>query len=315
MVVFPLSGSLGDRPGGGAFVEMPGLSVTQDPAGPSDPFNPLSIPGNPLPTDGIDYGSATFWPSSNDFGSLGSTYDWPLHRWLPVRPQFVSPDGSHYVYTTFGESDRIHVVDIASGSDQVVFQEGRFVATAYDRLGITLVHIGPQVTQPGQQPVGADGVWLLDPTTGHTRQVNTDPTYWGDVSSGFAWRTDGSSLIRLDLSRGDVSSWAQWPGLDIQVIGFDGAGNPVVDTRHSNLVDDPLIEEWIAARQNNPTMFLSVTNSPEPTEHGIEGFGVPTAIGDEHGVWLDVTWGLYLYSGSETRKISPLTGRLAGGCH
>jgi hypothetical protein len=314
MVIWPLSGSLGNRAGGAAFVEMPGASVTYDPAGPADPFNPSSIPGRALPTEGNGYGLDASWASFEDLGSLGTTYDWVLNRWLPVRPQFVSPDGSHYVYTEFGVSNRIHVVNIATGSDQVVFEQGRFVATAYEHLGITLVHIGPQINGIVQQAVEPDGLWLLDPTTGHTRQVNADSKYWGDVSSGFAWRRDGSSLLRLDLSSGDVSTWAQWPGLDIQVIGFDAAGNPVVDTRHSDLIVEPLIEEWVAARQNNPTMFLSVTNSAQPTEHGIEGFSVPTAIGDEHGVWLEATWGLYLYSASETQKISPLTGKLVGGC-
>jgi hypothetical protein len=93
------------------------------------------------------------------------------------------------------------------------------------------------------------------------------------------------------------------------------AGNPVVDTRHSDLIVEPLIEEWVAAGQNNPAMFLSVTNSGQPTEHGIEGFDVPTAISDEHGVWLEGTWGLYLYSASETQKVSRLTGKLVGSCH
>jgi len=315
MVVWPLFGSLGNRAGGAAFVDMPGLSITYDSAGPGDPFNPSSIPGSSLPTEGNGYGSDASWASDEDLGSLGTTYDWVLKRWLPVRRQFVSPDGNHYVYTQFGASNRIHVVDITTGSDQVVFQQGRFVATAYDHLGITLVHIGPQITQMGQGAIEPDGVWLLDPATGQTRQVNADAKYWGDVSSGFAWRREGSSLLRLDLTSGDVSTWAQWPGLEVRVIGFDVAGNPVVDTRHSDLIAEPLIEEWIAARQNNPTMFLSVTNSAQPTEHGIEGFALPTALGDDHGVWLEVTWGLYLYSASETQKISPLTGKLVGGCH
>lgn len=315
MVIWPLSGSLGDRQGGAAFVEMPGASVTYDSAGPRDPFNPSNIPGSALPTQGNGYGLDASWASFQDLGSLGTTYDWVLHRWLPVRPQFVSPDGSHYVYTEFGVSNRIHLVDIATGSDQVVFQQGRFVATAYQQLGITLVHIGEQITGVMQQAVEPNGVWLLDPTTGQTRQVNADAKYWGDVSSGFAWRREGSSLLRLDLSTGDVSTWAQWPGLDLQVIGFDVAGNPVVDTRHSDLIAEPLIEEWVAARRSNPTKFLSVINSAQPTEHGVEGFGIPTAFGDEHGVWLDVTWGLYLYSAPDAQKISALTGKLVGGCH
>jgi hypothetical protein len=315
MVVWPLSGSLGNRSGGAAFVAMPSLAVTYDPAGPGDPFNPSGIPGSALPTGDNGYGSDSRWASFEDLGSLGTTYDWILHRWLPVRPQFVSPDGTHYVYTQFGESNRIHIVDIATGSDQVVFQEGRFVATGYERLGVTLVHIGPQITQMGQEALEPDGVWLLDPTTGHTHQVNADAKYWGDVSSGFAWRREGSSLLRLDLSTGDVTTWAQWPGLDLRVIGFDIAGHPLVDTRPSDIITEPLIQEWVAARQNNPTMFLSVTYSAQPTEHGTEGFAGPTAIGDEHGVWLEVTWGLYLYSASETRKVSSLTGKLVGGCH
>jgi hypothetical protein len=196
-----------------------------------------------------------------------------------------------------------------------VFQEGRFVATAYEPEGVTLVHIGPPATGLGQESNEPDGVWVLDPATGRTRQVTAEGKYWGHVSSGFAWRREGSSLLRVDLRSGEISTWAQWPGLEVQVIGFDAVGDPVVDTRHSNLITEPLIQEWVAARRNNPTMILSVTNSAQSTEHGTEGFGLPTALGDAHGVWLDVTWGLYLYTGAETRKVSPLTGKLVGGCH
>jgi hypothetical protein len=219
------------------------------------------------------------------------------------------------VYTEPGPVNRIHVVDIATGSDRTVFEEGRFVATAYESAGITLVHVGPQITQRGQEWLEPDGVWVLNPSTGRTRQINADAKYWGHVNSGFAWRREGSSLLRLDLASGAVSTWAQWPGLEIRVIGFDKAGHPVVDTRHSNIIAEPLIQEWIAARQNDPTLILSVTNGAQQTEHGLEGFSTPMAVGDEHGVWLDVTWGLYFYSGTEMRRLSPITGQLVAGCN
>jgi hypothetical protein len=313
MVVFPLSGSLGNRAGGAAFIEMPDLSVTPDPSGPTDPFNPQSIPGNTLPSGGDGYGASADWSSYQNLGSLGVTYDWPIHRWLPVRPQLVSKDGTHYAYTEFGQANKIHIVDVATASDRVLYAEGRFVATAYDAEGITLVHVGPVINQPVSQPE-PDGVWMLNPLSGNIRQVTTDAKYWGDVSSGYAWRRDGDRLLRLSLRTGSIETWGQWPGLEIRVIGFDNEGNPVVDTRHPNLGDQPQINEWVAAAKNQPTKVLEVYNSPQLTEHGTEGFGIPTALGDEHGVWLDVTWGLYQYSNGAIQKRSPLTGQLAGSC-
>ena len=111
-----------------------------------------------------------------------------------------------------------------------------------------------------------------------------------------------------------IAEWARWPGLEIRVIGFDNQGHPVVDVRHPNIVEQPQITEWVAAVRDNPTKILEVYNGPQSTEHGTEGFGIPTALGDEHGVWLDVTWGLYQYVAIQAEKRSPLTGQLAGGC-
>ena len=312
MVVYPLSGSLGNRTGGAAFVEMPGLTVTPDPSGPTDPFNP-QVPGGALPTGGDGYGQSSDWSSLQNLGSLGATYDWPMHRWLPVRGQLVAKDGTRYAYTEFGPANKVHVVDVATASDRVVFAVGRFVATAYDAEGIVLVHVGPVINEPVSPPE-PNGVWLLDPVSGHLRQVTTDPKYWGDVSSGHAWRREGDGLLRLDLRSGVIAEWARWPGMEIRVIGFDNQGHPVVDVRHPNIVEQPQITEWVAAVRDNPTKILEVYNGPQSTEHGTEGFGIPTALGDEHGVWLDVTWGLYQYVAIQAEKRSPLTGQLAGSC-
>ncbi len=63
------------------------------------------------------------------------TYDWTFLRWLPVPRELVSPDGSQYTYSELIPNPAsqglggpppigtlVHVVDVATGKDQVVYQ-------------------------------------------------------------------------------------------------------------------------------------------------------------------------------------------------
>jgi hypothetical protein len=55
------------------------------------------------------------------------TYDRAVGRWLPVNRAQVSDDGLRYAYVEHelgaATSQRIHVVDVRTGSDQVVYRD------------------------------------------------------------------------------------------------------------------------------------------------------------------------------------------------
>jgi hypothetical protein len=104
------------RPGGGpspvsaGFVQFPAGSIRADPASAV-----VAAPGTPGLYRTVEQASL---PGNH----LTATYDPPLRRWVPVRLAQFSADWTHYTYCTepTPSTHLIHVVDIASGADQVV---------------------------------------------------------------------------------------------------------------------------------------------------------------------------------------------------
>lgn len=65
--------------------------------------------------------SGTFQPDASAPGDA-MTYDRVARRWLPVRPPAIAPDHSAYAYVVdLKESFQLHVHQIASGADRVVW--------------------------------------------------------------------------------------------------------------------------------------------------------------------------------------------------
>ena len=61
---------------------------------------------------------------------VGWPSGWPAYsatgRWVPAPAAWVSPDGTRYLYPVYGEQ-ALHVVDVRTGADRVVFRGGRLL--------------------------------------------------------------------------------------------------------------------------------------------------------------------------------------------
>ena len=104
-----------------------------------------------------------------------ASYDSDQHRWVPVPREWVSPDGSSYAYAVIqpGAAQGVHIVDVRTGSDRVIpgtsgdpdARGSHFGVVAYQLDGVYLNRVSQ---------LGANGLWLLNPTTGAITQVSTD---------------------------------------------------------------------------------------------------------------------------------------------
>jgi hypothetical protein len=172
-----------------------------------------------------------FGTSNGIYGEI--TYDRPAERWLPVARAQVSPDGLRYAYTellplpgdVLGSATiggRIHIADVRSGSDQVVYSySGRqpWSVVSFAQAG---VYIGPgcegvEVVVPGACGPGSFTLSRLDPTTGKVTGVSDRRGTWV-IAGGLAWMatleggTDQpNQLLRIDLSTGIAQTWDQEP--------------------------------------------------------------------------------------------------------
>jgi hypothetical protein len=258
-------------------------------------------------------------------GSGAPAYDQALATWLPVPPAYVSPDGARYAYTDTDWSagipttTRVHLVDIHSGRDRVVFDKGAYDVVAFTATGVFVVHHVPQTD-------ASDSLFLLNPDTGALRTLTTAGTEWYTVGADAAWsgdlvpgdRTTGKlqadRLLRLDLRTGAVTPWFYRQGQQLTVLGLDPQGNPLVE-----FGSETKTELYLVVAPNTATLISSGSGWGAADELGPYW----PVVADSHGVWMNTSRGIALYRpGSRSVEIvypaqpGAASGTvISGGCH
>ena len=253
-------------------------------------------------------------------------FDRAFSRWLPVWRQAVSPDGRRYAYgegnAWQGTKGKIHVVDVASAVDRIIYAGGIvFAVVDFSSDGI---YMTPAV------PEGAPrGLWLLDPAGG-TPHVVSSTIIGPAIGGGAAWGIDFNTadphpgpgglegprnlVLRFDLKTGASTTWFYEPGASVYVIGFDPAGHPIVS---SVLVDS----------SGSSTMEIWLVTSSTSARVLYRGGGVvwPARVSavDSHGVWFDSSYAsssesaVWLYAGTTLQIVATVGAgdlSVAGGC-
>lgn len=272
-------------PGSGGFISFPSGSFT------ADPRSAVS-----LPSPGVQQG-----PGYGYGYQTGMTYDRAHSRWLPVGYLFVSPDGNHYA---FASGSGIYVVN-ASNSSQVELGQGHqwvILNVLDDRV---LATVG-----------GAPGFWVL-PFSGAPVQVVTTG-YWQAANDTAAFGTATSAvpsgttqqLIKLDISTAKTSDWFSLPNGNLNVVGFDTHGNPLVQVGYPAGYN--AWELWVTTGANQGFVLLN-------NNEGVNASG--PFVADAHGLWFAVnalyggTSGLALYiEGSAIFEMNAIGANIAGGC-
>jgi hypothetical protein len=260
-------------------------------------------------------------------GPVSKSYDKAFERWLPVARDSISPDGKHYVYADppypgmYAQGSvppsRIRVVDTASGADHS-FNPGNVGADSswwvldYENEGVYLAVLG-------YGPSAPLGLWLLDPSSGTVRQIDST-RIWQSISGGAAWGTDdaltghgpgpGSRLMRMDLKTGAIVSWYKRTDVEFIVAGADAAGHPVLQV---TTLGAPAI---ILVTAQNTAAPLSIAAGSSAPVIGI----YIHPVSDSHGMWLgDTSGSISLYTAATGIKKMAQVGSAevtaGGGCH
>jgi hypothetical protein len=276
------------------FLTYPGAQISADPNG-------------AIVLDGTRYRSFA-QPYLYGGGPGAGSYDWPLGRWLPAQRRSVSPDGSHYSYSTdFGA---IHVVDVATGIDRTfTAPQGPDTVLYYAKEGVYFNHAweGP----PGP------GLWLLDPTSGVVQTVFSDKSV--DAVGGFAaWLLDvnptdphpvfseyiggnmPNEVLRRDLNGGPTVRWFYQAGKSVTVIGFDYEKHPLIVSESLGSPDN--VQIWQVPAANQGKQLYSGTQLAQ-------------IVADDHGIWFADQQGISLYTPAHgVQKVSTVVADLAGPC-
>jgi hypothetical protein len=237
-------------------------------------------------------------------GFTGITYSRGAARWIPADRLQVSPDGVHYAYPevlTPNVAMRVHVVDLAGGTDQVVASGTNWGILDYRTEGI-------YVTQSSYYAGESNsGLWLMSPVDGSVRQVLPQTATTLFLGGAAAWGSERAILptvlYRYDLVSGARSVWFSQSGRNVQFIGSDDAGHPIVIVFSTT---DTKRELRLLTGASKGTVIYSGDGGPDGRNPVI----------DSHGVWLGGAAGLWLLQpGGQLVKVSTAPAQALGGCH
>jgi hypothetical protein len=270
----------GDRlpPPKGAFITVPGGTVSTDPSGATSWGSP-------------DENSIDMLGSPRLHGYGGPSYVAGGNRWVPGPSNHLSADGLAYAYAGSktrpagpNTETRLHIVQAATGADRVYEIGGQKAPVAFDAAGVYLVE--------ARWEGSPAGLWQLDPASGQLRTIRQDGA-WTTVANRAAWGSLGSHgmgeplerVDRLDLATGRTELWLSRPGAYLQVLGVDLKGRPLVQINSltappESRVDVVLLEAPGQAR----TLFSVPAGAP-----------ATGALADGHGIWFLTPTKVLLY--------------------
>ena len=258
--------------------------------------------------------------SSSEVAMTQASYDSDQHRWVPVPREWVSPDGSSYAYsvTQPGAAQGVHIVDVLSGSDRVIpgtsgdpdARGSHFVVVAYQLDGVYLNRLSQ---------LGANGLWLLNATSGAITQVSADApgvrvmvagkqAWWTVVNADASAPTDPYAFHQYltGVAGQHGETWFQRPGYRLNVVGVDAVGQAVV-LAQSSAAD----ELWLLSVPNAPSQLNATTNDGS---FRTELLTFRTAVADSGGWWIGSRAGVLFAKGSSLQKVSTTPAVAVGAC-
>ena len=178
-------------------------------------------------------------------------YDWSHQRWIPADVSETTAEGDFYAYGIVGSigsgQSSIHVADVARATEKVITVASPSPPWAGGSpLGVRIDAFegsGVYFSYPRMEAY-PEGIWRLNVSTGTVSALSPASGVMA-VQSGYAWlgRVDSrdpsppryarggeffDSITRLDLATGTETVWYYAPGEAVVVLGFDGAGRPLI---------------------------------------------------------------------------------------
>jgi hypothetical protein len=204
----------------------------------------------------------------------------------------------------------VHVVNVAQATEKtfdVALDPNQdamgFTVGDFDATGVYLA-----ADQIEQLPAG---VWLMNPDTGSIRRVAQVQTAYA-IHGGYAWLasidprdssppqlrrsgTASDSIVRVNLSSGERTTWFFRPGMQVRLIGFDSVGSPIANV--SDPTSNDLSETWLTGGPSGQEVLVHA---------GSLDLEQPQGDGDR--IWFGSYWGIYLFTAAHgLQKVAAFT--------
>jgi hypothetical protein len=181
------------------------------------------------------------WPTGSSY------YDAAHSRWLPALGQWISPDGATYAYLNFDASE-LHVVDVATGADQVLERGKRLYPLAWTADGLFVMDaITGAPVQVYSITVPGGRLTTLSAKLSSVVPVSTLP--WIGPGHSGAWVAEVSSTVPhingqngpiansvslIDFNTGQKVEWFSAANAAVSVLGFTASGTPLLQATYGS---------------------------------------------------------------------------------
>jgi hypothetical protein len=251
------------------FMDLATGKLTDDPAA------HLQVAGSNLAKSP---GSPTLigWPTGSSY------YDPAPGRWLPALGQWISPYGASYAYLNYDASE-LHVVDVATGSDQILERGKRLYPLAWTADGLYVMDaITGSPVQTYLVSVPGGRLTTLGARLNAVVPVSTLP--WIGPGHSGAWLAEVSSAVPhingqngpvansvslVDLNSGQKVLWFSAANAAVSVLGFTASGTPLLQSTDTT--------GTMIVRLSGPETVAETYSLAHPA------VGAAT---DAHGTWL-----------------------------
>ena len=192
------------------------------------------------------------------------SYDRAARAWVPVKANWVAPDGMSYAYV---DGNAIHLRSVRSHADRVLVSGKPVFLLGWSGGSIYFA----------TRDAYASALWMVDPTTGKEHQVvpMQGTTEWWMAGPGAIWGSPyySGKLARYDTRTHVVSTWSIDGLLDL--IGLDSSGNPIV-----LLGDHANVSGQVAVMQGD-----GAATPLDSADQTFDSSGL-TVLGDADRIWL-----------------------------
>ena len=275
-------------PGSGGFISFPEAIFTADKA------SHVTLPG----------------PALGGRQAFGLSYDRASAKWLPVPPDWVSPDGTRYAYPS---ADAIEVISVATGTVVNELGKGHSWQVLDLENGGVYAYIVKSGTTDWPPTAASGGLWVFPYTSSVHEIENTSVPvavkgtigYFVDTYTPAQPTTSSVSWINLGGN-----------GRGISFSPFRGFGMGSDEYTLVGVAANGLVFGWLTdgelwyAKENNLEHKLDLGG--DSARLGLNSYSV---LSDDHGTWIAGAKHLYLLTANgRLAGAGDHTGSIAGSC-
>jgi hypothetical protein len=233
-------------------------------------------------------------------------YDLSARKWLPVRREAISSDGSQYAFVT---TTGLHVVAVSSGSDRVLLTDPDWVVVGF--ADAVFLSKSVAVQSPFAGGFILKGLYRESTLGGTPTELVASMVADFMIAGGYGWglaaddayktETPPEQVIRIDLMTGTTVSWYADPYGVLQ-LAATSTGTPVASL--SGAEGTRLVT---IASANSARLLYEGPDRPGPEQ---------PYSSDGHGLWMSASsapiW--FIDAMNRVHRLPSVAATVAGPC-